>query len=101
MTGMTLETFAFVEPYLALAIVYWLLVEATAVAWARGRGVVCAVAWALRHERRATADRSPEPVQMVRAAPGPAQCQCRGEPVRSAVQLSAHPGPARARCCAA
>jgi polar amino acid transport system permease protein len=31
-TGMTLETFAFVEPYLALAIVYWLLVEATAIA---------------------------------------------------------------------
>lgn len=31
-TGMTLETFAFVEPYMALAIGYWLLVEATA--WA-------------------------------------------------------------------
>jgi polar amino acid transport system permease protein len=31
-TGMTLETFAFVEPYLALAVVYWLLVELTAIA---------------------------------------------------------------------
>ncbi|HLB96152.1 MAG TPA: amino acid ABC transporter permease [Acetobacteraceae bacterium] len=29
-TGMTLETFAFVEPYLALALGYWLLVELTA-----------------------------------------------------------------------
>lgn len=29
-TGMTLETFAFVEPYLALAIGYWVLVEVTA-----------------------------------------------------------------------
>jgi polar amino acid transport system permease protein len=29
-TGMTLETFAFVEPFLALAVVYWVLVEATA-----------------------------------------------------------------------
>ena len=29
-TGMTLETFAFVEPFLALAIAYWLLVELTA-----------------------------------------------------------------------
>lgn len=28
-TGMTLETFAFVEPYLALALGYWLLVELT------------------------------------------------------------------------
>ena len=26
-TGMTLETFAFVEPYMALALLYWLLVE--------------------------------------------------------------------------
>ncbi len=31
-TGMTLETFAFIEPYLALALVYWLLVELTAIA---------------------------------------------------------------------
>ena len=31
-TGMTLETFAFVEPFLALALGYWLLVEITAVA---------------------------------------------------------------------
>jgi polar amino acid transport system permease protein len=31
-TGMTLETFAFVEPYLALAVVYCLLVELTAIA---------------------------------------------------------------------
>jgi polar amino acid transport system permease protein len=31
-TGMTLETFAFVEPFLALAIGYWLLVEITAIA---------------------------------------------------------------------
>jgi polar amino acid transport system permease protein len=31
-TGMTLETFAFVEPYLALAVLYWALVEATAFA---------------------------------------------------------------------
>jgi polar amino acid transport system permease protein len=30
-TGMTLETFAFVEPFLALAVVYWILVEVTAV----------------------------------------------------------------------
>jgi len=29
-TGMTLETFAFVEPYLALALGYWLLVELAA-----------------------------------------------------------------------
>jgi polar amino acid transport system permease protein len=29
-TGMTLETFAFVEPYMALALGYWLLVELTA-----------------------------------------------------------------------
>lgn len=29
-TGMTLETFAFVEPYLALAVLYWALVELTA-----------------------------------------------------------------------
>jgi polar amino acid transport system permease protein len=31
-TGMTLETFAFVEPFLALAIGYWVLVELTAIA---------------------------------------------------------------------
>jgi polar amino acid transport system permease protein len=31
-TGMTLETFAFVEPFLALAIVYWGLVEAISLA---------------------------------------------------------------------
>jgi polar amino acid transport system permease protein len=31
-TGMTLETFAYVEPYFALAVVYWVLVELTAVA---------------------------------------------------------------------
>jgi polar amino acid transport system permease protein len=31
-TGMTLETFAFIEPYMALAIGYWLLVELTALA---------------------------------------------------------------------
>ena len=31
-TGMTLETFAFIEPYMALAIAYWLLVELTAIA---------------------------------------------------------------------
>lgn len=30
-TGMTLETFAFIEPYMALAVLYWLLVELTAV----------------------------------------------------------------------
>jgi polar amino acid transport system permease protein len=30
-TGMTLETFAFVEPFVALAVVYWLLVELTAI----------------------------------------------------------------------
>lgn len=29
-TGITLETFAFVEPFIALAVVYWLLVELTA-----------------------------------------------------------------------
>lgn len=29
-TGMTLETFAFVEPYMALALGYWVLVEITA-----------------------------------------------------------------------
>jgi polar amino acid transport system permease protein len=29
-TGMTLETFAFVEPYLALAVAYWVLTEFTA-----------------------------------------------------------------------
>lgn len=31
-TGMTLETFAFVEPYMALALAYWLLVELTSIA---------------------------------------------------------------------
>jgi polar amino acid transport system permease protein len=31
-TGMTLETFAFIEPFLALAIVYWVLVEAISAA---------------------------------------------------------------------
>jgi polar amino acid transport system permease protein len=31
-TGMTLETFAFVEPFLVLAIGYWVLVELTAIA---------------------------------------------------------------------
>jgi polar amino acid transport system permease protein len=31
-TGMTLETFAYVEPYFALAVVYWALVELTAIA---------------------------------------------------------------------
>ena len=30
-TGMTLETFAFVEPFLALAVGYWVLVELTAI----------------------------------------------------------------------
>jgi polar amino acid transport system permease protein len=29
-TGLTLETFAFVEPFLLLAVVYWALVELTA-----------------------------------------------------------------------
>jgi polar amino acid transport system permease protein len=31
-TGMTLETFAYVEPFLALAVGYWVLVELTAIA---------------------------------------------------------------------
>ncbi len=30
-TGMTLETFAFIEPFVALAVGYWLLVELTAI----------------------------------------------------------------------